>query len=806
MRRPIVLLLPFLLFLFSGCAPDSDDAAHYYRDAQTRFQQGQYDAAVVLLKNALQQAPDNPAYWQLLAETEERRGNLAEAFYCLTKALEFDPDNPQLLLRAGQYYVSGGNLKEALAIRQKLQQAAANDHDTRLFTALVDLKLGAYDEARRSAAEVRQRQPDDDQAVFIEAAALIALKKHDQAEELLRKAVQRFPANLALATLRFENLQRAGHIDAALAEIDRIQAATGQADLLLAKADLLEHNTRRKEAEHVYRQLIEAHPENARYPLQLARFLYRTGQPERAYAVLQDRLDRSAPTDELLRLYAHVAIATGKAVEARQWLQQFVARAGNEPVADTARLVLAGLWLESHDIDKAGELVSDILARDPDAYEALILQGEIQRRRQHIDAAIATLRKAINLRPNQARAWLALGAVHEAGGQNLLAQDAFEAAYNLARQQPAIAFAVASFHLRHGNAERAEAILDRLGKLDALPVRYALLKAAVKLRRHNWQEAEALLKAIERRQPGQITEVELLKGELFRQQQRWEKSIATYQRLVSNFPGEQRPLAALIRSYVDAGRFDEAEEFLRSVIAVYPDNTYARLLLAQRLIQKPDHAGAEKLLRETLTRAPQEPMTYIMLSRLLRQTGRAEDAGKVLDRWDRTRRWDAGIVFEQARLAETRGAREQAIELYRRILEHQGTNALAANNLASLLVEGQPSPEQLAEALRVSRPLGKSLNPYFLDTHGWVRYRAGKTEAARIAIGRAIRLLPDEPVFRLHLTRIHMDMEQPAQARAELDQALRLARERGDESLQAKARILLSTLEKTLDQTAAGSP
>ena len=804
MYRLIVLLLPFLLF--TGCAPDGNDAARYYRDAQARFEQGQYDAAVVLLKNALQQTPDNAEYWALLAEAEERRGNLAEAFYCLTKALEFDPDNPQLLLRAGRYYVSGGNLKEALAIRQRLQQAAADDPDTRLFAALVDLKLGAYDQARQTATEIRQRHPDRDQAAFIEAAALIALKKHDQAEKRLKLAVQRFPANLALATLRFENLQRAGRIADALAEIDRIAATTDRPDLLLAKADLLERTARHKEAENVYRQLIASHPENNRYPLQLARFLFRSGQPERALAVLQDRLARTTPTAELLRLYAHVATTTGKTAEARRRLQQFLDHAGDDPAADPARLVLAGLWLESHDIGKAETLIKTILDRDPDAYEALILQGEILRRRQNTDAAVATLRKAIHLRPNQSEAWLALGAAHEAGDQNLLAKDAYEAAYNLARQQPAVAHAVAGFHLRQGNAERAEEILDRLGNLDALPLRYALLKAAVKLKRRNWQEAEALLKAIERRQPEPITEVELLKGELFRQQQRWEKSIATYRRLVSNFPGEQRPLAALIRSYVDAGRLDEAEDFLRSVIAVYPDNTYARLLLAQRLIQKPDHAGAEKLLRETLARAPQEPTTYIMLSRLLRQTGRTADAGKVLDRWDNRRHWNAGIVFEQARLAEMRGVRDQAIGLYRRILEHQSGNTLAANNLASLLVEGEPTPAQLAEALRVSKPLGQSLNPYFLDTHGWVRYRAGKTEAARVAINRAIRLLPDEPVFRLHLARIHMDMEQPAQAREELDQALRLARERGDESLQARARILLSVLENPPERTAPGSP
>ncbi len=798
MRLSFILLL--LLLFLAGCTSGKNDAARYYQDAKARFEQGRYADTVVLLKNALQHNPDAAEYWRLLADAEEKRGNLAEAFYCLTKAREITPDDTRLLLRIGHYYVSGGNLKEALAIRLRLQELAPDDVDTRLYTALVDLKLGAYAEARKAAARVRQENPDRDQAVFIEAAALIAGNKHAAAEALLKQAVQRFPDNLALATLRFENLQRAGRIDAALAEIDRIHKATGQADLLLAKADLLERHDRLAEAEAVYRHLVRTRPDNDRYPLQLARFLYRTGQRDEAYQVLKARLDKATPGDELLRLYAHVATTTGRIAEARDRLQQLIARSGDAATIQRARVILAGLWLESGEPDRAAGLIARVLAQDPDAYEALIVQGEILRRKQDFESAIGVLRKAIHVRPDQGEAWLALGAVYEAAGQDLLAKDAHEAAYNLSGKQPAIAFAVAQYHFRHGNAERAEAILDRLGNLDTLPVRYALLAAAVKLRRRNWQAAEALLHAVERRQSKPMSEVELLKGELFRQQQRWEQSIATYRRLVSHFPGEQRPLAALIRSYVDAGRLDEAEDFLRSVIKVYPDNIYARLLLAQRLIQKPDRAAAEKLLRETLKRAPAEPMTYVMLSRLLRQTGRLDEATRVLAGWKP--HWNASIVFERARLAEAAGEREQAIALYRDILTHQPGNTLAANNLASLLIEGHPAPARLAEALKVSRPLGESLNPYFLDTHGWVRYRAGKADAARPTIIRAIQLLPDEPAFHFHLAQVYRALGQTDQARGELDITLRIARERHDQALQNRVRALLAALDKKPDTAA----
>ncbi len=792
-------ILPLLLFLTLTLAACSrgEDAANYFQQATERFASGEYGESVVLLKNALRQDPGNPAAWKLLAAAEERRGNLEEAYYSLTKARELAPDDREVLVKLGNYLLAGNNLKDTLPIVERLRTLAPNDAETRLLAATLDLHLGNHEQAEKLAAAVRRQHPDSDRAVFIEATALIARKRHQRAEDLLRAGVARFPDNLPLATLRIENLQRLGRTDAALAEIDRLYQATGrQADLLLAKARLLERHGRTTRAEQVYRQLITAHPDAVAYRLHLARFLFRHKRQAAAWQFLDRELDAGPPAGELLRLYAYLASATDRIDAARQHLTRLSDAHPGDPAYDPARRILAGLLLDQGQIDAAAQVIDGLLARTPNDYEALVLHGEILRHRGRLDDAVATLRRASGLQPRNSLAWLALGATHEAAHRPLLAREAYETALQRAPNRPDVIYHAARFHFRRGDYHRADQILERPPAAEEVPPRQVLLRAAVKLKLRQWQQAEEILRDLERRHPDRtLTEVELLRGELFRQQRRWEESITTYRRLVKRFPGQQQPLAALVRSYVTAGRLDEAEAFLRSVIAVYPDNTFARLLLAQRLLEKPDRPAARQLLEATLKRNPDEPMTYILLARLLRESGRLDAADRVLGRWAARGTWHPGIVFEQARIAEARGDRPAAIAAYRTILRRHPGQRLAANNLATLLVEGKPATPQLTEALKVSAVLRDSVNPWFLDTWAWVRLQAGKPEAARGGLLRAIRLLPDEPLFHHHLARVHQALGDSARARNELQTALRLARQRGNAELANELQQELAALE-----------
>lgn len=73
---------------------------------------------------------------------------------------------------------------------------------------------------------------------------------------------------------------------------------------------------------------------------------------------------------------------------------------------------------------------------------------------------------------------------------------------------------------------------------------------------------------------------------------------------------------------------------------------------------------------------------------------------------------------------------------------------------------------------------------------------AASLERSEALLGRAVRLAPDYVAPHLELARTYLEMDRPAEARAELEKALALVpRERLDGVLQARARQLLRDLE-----------
>jgi len=73
---------------------------------------------------------------------------------------------------------------------------------------------------------------------------------------------------------------------------------------------------------------------------------------------------------------------------------------------------------------------------------------------------------------------------------------------------------------------------------------------------------------------------------------------------------------------------------------------------------------------------------------------------------------------------------------------------------------------------------------------------AASLERSEALLARAVRLAPDYVAPHLELARTYLEMDRPAEARAELEKALALVpRERLDDVLQARARQLLGDLE-----------
>ena len=128
-----------------------------------------------------------------------------------------------------------------------------------------------------------------------------------------------------------------------------------------------------------------------------------------------------------------------------------------------------------------------------------------------------------------------------------------------------------------------------------------------------------------------------------------------------------------------------------------------------------------------------------------------------------------------ARAFEQNGDFDAAISQYESILDKQPTNLIAANNLASLLLDQKSDQSSLKKAQLFAAVLRKSPVPQFKDTLGWANYRQGDFRNA-VSLGEAAAAaLPDQAVVRYHLGMSLIAVGQPAKASEQLKKALELA-------------------------------
>ena len=97
--------------------------------------------------------------------------------------------------------------------------------------------------------------------------------------------------------------------------------------------------------------------------------------------------------------------------------------------------------------------------------------------------------------------------------------------------------------------------------------------------------------------------------------------------------------------------------------------------------------------------------------------------------------------------------KNEALTLYRQILEIDHNNINAMNSLAYLLaLTGADLNEAIMYAQRIcdSNPD----NPAYLDTLGFIHYKKGNTESARKFLKKALSLAPDSPEIREHINHL----------------------------------------------------
>jgi tetratricopeptide (TPR) repeat protein len=251
---------------------------------------------------------------------------------------------------------------------------------------------------------------------------------------------------------------------------------------------------------------------------------------------------------------------------------------------------------------------------------------------------------------------------------------------------------------------------------------------------------------------------------------------------------------------------DAVREF-RIAYDMNPDNVGALLAAAAALMQGRDHEGARKLLveklpssktpgpvrlalgeallylgrleeggdelRRSLQDAPGHPRALYLLGRLAEMKGQKAEAKQLYGEATRRGSIDADAYARLAHIASEDGDRAAAIEAYTTAARIEPRNVVVRNNRALLLAEEEGRMDEALADARTAHALAPE-RPEFADTYGWLLFRTGRAkEAAPILQGAADRLSTNA-VVQYHAGMALSRVSRAIDAREHLARALRI--------------------------------
>ncbi|WP_162268029.1 XrtA/PEP-CTERM system TPR-repeat protein PrsT [Thiohalocapsa sp. ML1] len=798
-RRYTLLAIAFAIVVAAPLG-----AATALDDADADWAAGNVQSAVVRLKDALQQDPDNAAARLLLGRIYLDSGDMQAAEQELTRARDAGADDIATRIALAEALLGQGELSRALEWTEPPLQATAaeraellalrgsvllsqeqEDEAAAAFSAAVDADANALRAMLGMATlELRRGDAEAARATLTHATKLHAESAHAwQALGGLEQLSGQREAALAAYSRAIEQArspwplqyQRAivhldlGNKESAAADIEAVRRARARLPgldyldgrlLLLqgdaaAAADKLEH-------------YLSGAPSDlaAIYFAALAlNGLERHAQAEE-YLV---RLTAAMPNNpQVAGLLARTRLALGNAAGAEAAIRPFAEHAEATPVA--MELLRQALVRQAR-ADEAEQLVSRAAERFPDLASAQLAHAQQLLDSKDAAGAVDLLRRVVDTEPANERARMLLMRSLLARGDTDAAMAAADAFLAKSPDSPMAHTATGALLAQQGDIDGARSAFAAALERDPSFDRAALALAALELGSERPEQAREALDGLLAANPDSVAAT-LASAAMDR---RDGGDAAFRERLrdaLAQNPDALQLRLVLARSELAAGNADAARTLLNQAPPQQRDATPVLLLRAETELESGQHTIAAATLSTLVQRNPTMARFPYMLASLHAQTGDLAAAtgslteGLMLDR-------DAELEHERlARILAAQPTAEARKSLLERLLrlapEHPVVRAAQARFL--LAERDFDAAMQMLRELAGQHPDDAVYTLWLADAQD----TAGRRPEARRLLTDWLTTHPDQPAVRLSLAQLAISdvdyAEAIAQYRRVLDQ------------------------------------
>ncbi len=723
----------------SGCKHDPNVQKQKYLESGTRYEtDGKYREATIQFSNALKVDHNfAPAHYEL-AKTYLKLGSVIAAYQELQRTVSLNPGNVQARLDLGNMLLAGGLPDRAKEQANAVLGAQPNNADAYALLAHVAQKQGDNAQALtligRALAIDPQRSsfhtslgvlqaitPGSDKSGEAELQQAIALNTKDPS------------ARIAFAEL----LAKKGDMKGAQ---EQMQAAVGdspkdiQPRALLAALYLKQNN--QAGAEQTLIQAVKDLPDADQPATLLLTYYGRSRQiplAESTFASLHGSLPKSIP---VATEYARVLMMESKYDPARDVLKELSKVSGSKP--------------------EVQRLNADMLMHDGKPNDAFTL-----------------LQKAVGSAPDDVRLRLMLAQVAASLGKSGVAETNLREAARLDPRNLEAARGLAGIAFSHADfSQLSQLATQAINFHPDAPDGY-LWRGATEAKQQQLNDAENDFQTVLKKDPSNAVAM-LDLGELRLAQKKTAEGRVLLEQTLARDPNQIMALNLLVSLALSDKQPDKAFALIQTQIAKSPNNPALYTDLSALQLQLKNFPAAQASAQKALAiNKAYEPALQVYAQAQVAQ-GNTDAAISTWQQWFSTHPDDARAAMLLGTLEETKGDLNKAIEYDKKALQLDPSQAVAANNLAYLLLEtNQNSDVALSYAETARRLLPNS--PDTADTLAWVYFHKGTYSLAKDLLEDAAKAEPNNASIHYHLGMTYSKLGNKADATAQLKKATELA-------------------------------
>lgn len=718
----------------------------------------------------------SPYFFLATAGIAAKKSDQAAIEPALQKAVAADPNLAVAHVALGSWYRLKREVKQAEAELELAARNAPLRSNERMALADFKVQIGALEEASVLLKEITAKAPDFLPAWSLQAKIANRQKKYDDALRLIQNALSRDSGNIEARIVQAESwlaknetkkaleslneldhsypqtpmikyslarsYLQSGNTKQAMTELDEaVRLSPGFVDAVLLHADL---HLKSGDAQSVVQELQTLNkliPGLAAGSVFLAQAYQMLGRLDEAATVIQADINRYPQDGSYQAMLGLILRQQNKLSESRKAFEKAFER---DPKNSAVSEQLIDLDIINKAYPDADKRVQEFRQMQPESAAGYYLEGKVQAAQGKFDQAQAALFKAIELDPNETRAYDLLIPVFARSDR---VPDALNQLSSILAKRPDDARALLLSGLiydRLKDANKAREAYERVltlapnsvPALNNLAYIYAEKLNDLKRAGELAQKARALA-------PSDLSVLDTLGWIVYRQGDYQQAANLLGQSAAKNPDGAEIQYHLGMASYM-MGRTDAARAAFAKAVASaddFPGKDEARRRLAMLDTQKGQSIPVSEL-EASLKEQPNDPLVLARLGDVYERDG---SAAKAADFFERAFKGNPKLVDVAMKLARLHAGPlknpEKALQFARKARELAPTDPIATATVGAIALQLKNNTWAYSLLQESARAMPKDAN--VLHDLAWAAYNLGKIPEARQSMQRSLEIEPN---------------------------------------------------------------